>query len=61
MAENSKYFPDPRKTPSASSDIRKLSNGRVSVKLKSLPELAKVALSIKIGLCVEISFLCANS
>jgi Rieske Fe-S protein len=34
---------------SASSEIRKLSNGRVSVKLKSLPELAKVGGSVGIG------------
>ena len=34
---------------SASSEIRKLSNGRVSVKLKSIPELAKVGGSVGIG------------
>ena len=34
---------------SANSGIRKLGNGRVSVKLKSIPELAKVGGSVGIG------------
>ena len=33
----------------ASAEIKKLSNGRVSVKLKSLPELSKVGGSVGIG------------
>ena len=34
---------------SASAEIKKLGNGRVSVKLKSLPELSKVGGSVGIG------------
>ena len=34
---------------SASAEIRKISNGRISVKLKSIPELAQVGGSVGVG------------